>query len=329
MFIDRSRERAILAFLVVLGGILAVFAPSFFSARNAADIFINMSVVTIAAIGMTAVILTGQIDISIGAQLAACSTSVGLLANAGVPLALAFLIGVILGMTFGAINGLLIAYARIPSIVVTLATMTIIRAVMIVVTNGSWITLPPSFRELGGGTLLGVPNPIWFMGIALLIGNALLSHSVWGRSLYAVGSNPVAARLAGISLERSLLSVFVFQGAMIGLATIAFTTRFTTIEPAAGQGFEFLVITAVVLGGTNVFGGSGTVIGSFVGALLVGVISTALVFLRVSVYWVDAVQGAFILLAVGADALRRQGFRWPRIPSRATRVQESQAQEAS
>jgi len=134
-----------------------------------------------------------------------------------------------------------------------------------------------------------------------------LSHTRWGGSLYAVGSNPAAARLAGLSLERTLLSTFVFQGLMVGLATVAFTTRFTTIEPAAGQGFEFAVITAVVLGGTNVFGGSGTVLGTFLGALLVGVIATALTFLRISAYWVDAVQGSFILLAVGLDALRRQG----------------------
>ena len=308
MFIDRSREIAIFGFLLLLAAVLAVFAPSFFSARNVSDILINITVVTITAIGMTGVILTGQIDISIGAQLAACSTSVGLLANAGLPLPLAFGLGIAIGAAFGLINGLLVAYARVPSIVVTLATMTIIRAVMIVVTNGSWIVLPGSFREVGGGALLGIPNPILFMLVVLLIGNAILSHSRWGRSLYAVGSNPAAARLAGLNLERTLLSVFVFQGAMIGLATIAFTTRFTTIEPAAGQGFEFLVITAVVLGGTNVFGGSGTAFGSFVGALLVGVIATALAFLKVSVYWVDAVQGAFILIAVGADALRRQGF---------------------
>jgi rhamnose transport system permease protein len=313
VFIDRNREVAIIGFLVFLGVVLAVFAPSFFSARNVADILINITVVSIAAVGMTAVILTGQIDISIGAQLAACSTLVGLMTNAGVPLWSAFLIGVLVGIGFGLVNGALVAYARVPSIVVTLATMTIIRAVMIVVTNGSWIVLPPGFRDFGGGALLGIPNPILFMLIVILIGNAVLSHTRWGRSLYAVGSNPAAARLAGISAERTLLSVFVFQGALMGLATVAFTTRFTTIEPAAGQGFEFLVITAVVLGGTNVFGGSGTVIGSFFGALLVGVISTALAFLKVSVYWVDAVQGAFILLAVGVDALRRQGFTWPRM----------------
>jgi rhamnose transport system permease protein len=312
MFIDRSREVAIVLFLVVLGLILSVFAPSFFSAKNGSDILVNITVVTIAAVGMTAVILTGQIDISIGAQLAAISTTVALLAKSGVPMGWAFLAGLLIGAAFGAINGWLVAYARIPSIVVTLATLTIIRAVMIVVTNGSWTVLPAEFRQLGGGSLLGIPNPILFTLVLLALGNAALSHTRWGRSLYAAGSNPAAARLAGISLERTLLSVFVFQGVMVGLATVAFTTRFTTIEPAAGQGFEFAVITAVVLGGTNVFGGSGTVIGSAFGALLVGVIGTALAFLRISVYWVDAVQGAFILLAVGIDALRNRGVRFRR-----------------
>ena len=317
MFTDRSREAAILIFLAVLGVILAVFAPSFFSAKNGSDILINITVVTIAAIGMTAVILTGQIDISIGAQLAAISTAVALLAKSGVPMGWAFLAGLLIGAAFGAINGGLVAYAGIPSIVVTLATLTIIRAVMIVITNGSWTVLPAEFRQLGGGSLLGIPNPILFALALLALGNAVLSHTRWGRSLYASGSNPAAARLAGINLERTLLSVFVFQGAMVGLATVAFTTRFTTIEPAAGQGFEFAVITAVVLGGTNVFGGSGTVVGSAFGALLVGVIGTALAYLRISVYWVDAVQGGFILLAVGLDALRRRGvsLRKPRASS--------------
>lgn len=307
MYIDRRREFAILAFLALLGVVLAVFAPSFYSAKNGSDILVNITTVTIAATGMTAVILTGQIDISIGAQLAACSAAVGLLAGAGWPLGLAFLAGMALGMAIGLINGLLVAYARIPSIVVTLATMTILRAVMIVVTGGSWIVLPPSFRQLGAGSLLGVPNAVVFMGLVLLAGSFALSHTRWGRSLYAVGSNPASARLAGLSVERALLSVFVFQGLMVGLATMAFTTRFTTIEPAAGQGFEFAVITAVVLGGTNVFGGSGNLLGTFLGALLVGIISTALAFLRISVYWVDAVQGAFILVAVGLDALRQRG----------------------
>jgi len=320
MFTDRSRERAILIFLVLLTGVLAVFAPSFFTAKNASDILVNITVVTIAAVGMTAVILTGQIDISIGAQLAACSTAVGLMAKAGVPLELAFLAGMGLGMAFGFINGVLVAYAKIPAIVVTLATLTILRAVMLTTTGGAWTVLPPSFRELGGGSVLGLPNPILYLTLILLAGNFILSHTRWGRSLYAVGSNPAAARLAGLSLERTLLSTFVFQGLMVGLATVAFTTRFTTIEPAAGQGFEFAVITAVVLGGTNVFGGSGTVLGTFLGALLVGVIATALTFLRISAYWVDAVQGSFILLAVGLDALRRQGRPLRLFRSRVKRI---------
>jgi rhamnose transport system permease protein len=324
VYVDRGREGAILVFLVVLGVVLAIFAPTFFSARNFADILINISTVTIAAVGMTAVILTGQIDISIGAQLAACATMVGLLGKAGASIPLAFLAGIGLGVAFGLFNGLLVAYAKIPSIVVTLGTMTILRALMIVVTDGSWTVLPEGFRALGAGNMLGIPNPIIFTIAVLLLGNFILSHTTWGRSLYAVGSNPAAARLAGINLERTLLSVFVFQGAMIGLTTMAFTTRFTTIEPQAGQGFEFVVITAVVLGGTNVFGGSGTVIGSFLGALLVGVINTALIFLRISVYWEQTVQGMFILLAIILDMVQRtRQFSFKRVFARRSMNREN------
>lgn len=300
-----SRELSVAAFLLLLGLVLAVFAPGFYSPGNVTNLLVNMSYLTIAAVGMTAVILTGQIDISVGAILAACSTVAGLSAKAGLPIPLVFLLAVLTGAALGAINGTLVAYVRVHSIVVTLATLAIIRGSIILLTQGSWIyDLPEDFRAVGLGRVLGVPNPVWLMLFTVLIGWLLLAQTRWGRSVYALGSSPEAARLAGIPVRRVQLSVFVLQGALVGVAAMAFATRFTTIQSNTGSGFEFLVITAVVVGGTNIFGGSGTLLGTFLGAFLVAVTGTALTFLRISAFWEGALQGLFILVSVALDALR-------------------------
>lgn len=207
---------------------------------------------------------------------------------------------------------------RVHSIVVTLATLAVVRGAIILITGGSWIyDLPANFRALGTGTLLGVPIPVWLMAGVTLLGWYLLSHTRWGRSVYALGSSPEAARLAGIPVRWTQLSVFVFQGALVGVATMAFATRFTTIQSNTGSGFEFLVITAVVVGGTNIFGGSGTLLGTFLGALLVSATGTTLTFLRISAFWEGALQGLFILVSVTLDAIRSR-----RTPLSRTHVEE-------
>jgi rhamnose transport system permease protein len=313
-----SRELSVAAFLVFLGVILAVFAPGFYNTSNALNLLVNMSYLMIAAVGMTAVILTGQIDISVGAILAACATVAGYSAKAGVPIPAVFFLAVLTGAALGAINGSLVAYVRVHSIVVTLATLAVIRGAIILITGGSWIyDLPANFRAVGTGTFLGLPIPVWLMAGATLLGWYLLSHTRWGRSVYALGSSPEAARLAGIPVRWTQLSVFIFQGALVGVATMAFATRFTTIQSNTGSGFEFLVITAVVVGGTNIFGGSGTLLGTFLGALLVSVTGTTLTFLRISAFWEGALQGLFILVSVTLDAIRSR-----RAPLSRTQVEE-------
>jgi rhamnose transport system permease protein len=306
VYVNRGRELSIGVFLLILAVVLALLAPNFYSVQNIQNILVNMSYLMIAAVGMTAVILTGQIDISIGAILAACSTAAGLAAKAGVPIPLVFLISIAVGAALGTVNGALVAYLRVHSIIVTLATLAVIRGVIILLTRGAWIyDLPANFRAVGTGQLLGLPNPVWLMLVTALLGAYLLSHTRWGRSVYAVGSNADAARLAGINVEVVQMSVFMLQGALVGLAAMAFATRFTTIQSNTGVGFEFLVITAVVAGGTNIFGGSGTVLGTLLGALLVAGTGTVLTFLRISAFWESALQGLFILLSVALDAIQR------------------------
>lgn len=154
--------------------------------------------------------------------------------------------------------------------------------------------------------MLGVPNPVWIAALTLLVGSWVLRNTAWGRALYAVGSNTEAARLSGIGPDRMLISAFVANGALVGLATLALVTRFSTIQSNVGTGFEFLVITAVVVGGAHIFGGSGTVVGVTLGALLVGVTGTVLVFLEISAFWERTLHGLFILLAVGYGVLRER-----------------------
>ncbi len=176
---------------------------------------------------------------------------------------------------------------------------------LLYVTHGAWIyNLPQSFNNVGLGAFLGIPHPIWAMLIMLLVGAWVLSQTSWGRALYAVGSNPEAARLSGIRVKQILLGAFIVNGALVGLATMFFATRFSSIQSSTGIGFEFQVITVVLIGGVNIFGGSGRVLGVALGALLIGLADNAFVFLRISAYWVEAFQGIIILLAVSLDNLR-------------------------
>lgn len=305
MYVDRGRQISIAVFLLALAGVLLAASPSFFSLGNFKDILVNISYVAIAAVGMMMVILTGQIDISVGATLSICSTLAATASKSGLPLGVVFLISIGAGAALGLVNGLLVTRFKIHSIIVTLGTLSIFRGALIYFTKGAWIyQLPEDFRRVGLGTFLGIPYPIWAMAVVLLAGAWVLSATPWGRALYAVGSNPEAARLSGIRVPFVQASVFVVCGALVGLATMFYATRFSTIQSNTGQGFEFLVITAVVVGGTNIFGGAGTVLGVALGALLVGVTGTALTFLKISAYWEQALQGLFILLAVAFDAVR-------------------------
>lgn len=305
-----SREVSLVVFLGGLAVVLLIFAPRFFSSTNLVDILVNMSYLAIAALGMLFIILTGQIDISVGAILGVCSTLAGVSAKAGLPIVLVFFVAILAGAILGAFNGLVSTQFRIHSIIVTLATLYAFRGALILVTQGAWIyNLPPSFNEVGLGHILGIPNPIWAMALVLAVGSLVLRYTTWGRSLYAIGSNVEAARLAGIPVRGVLLGAFVANGALVGLATMFFATRFSAIQSTTGSGFEFVVITAVLVGGANIFGGSGRLSGVALGALVLGLADSAFVFLKISSYWVQAFQGFVILLAVSLDNLQIQRRR--------------------
>jgi rhamnose transport system permease protein len=287
---------------VVLLIVVAVVAPSFFTGANLRDLALNNAPVLLVSIAMTLVILIGQIDISVGSQFAVATVAAGLLAKSGIPIAL-LLPGVILiGVLMGTINGVLVGLVRLPSIIVTLAMLVAWRDALRWVTGGEWVqNLPANFQWFGMGQQLGQ----WLIVLASLAVLVVLSwalHSLAiGRAVYAVGSDAEAARLAGIDPSRVTLLVFSFMGALVGLAASLNAVRFSIVPSNAGLGLELKAVAAVVVGGTAITGGRGTLIGTFIGVALLGTIGPALTFIGINPFWEKAIQGAIIMVALGSD----------------------------
>jgi rhamnose transport system permease protein len=301
----RTREASLACAIAALGVVLAIVAPGYFSVENLTDLFLANLPVLLVAIGMTLVIITGEIDISVGSTFAICGVAGGVLAKAGSPVLPACAAACLLGAMFGSLNGALVAYAGIPSIVVTLATMTALRDGLRWTTEGAWVQdLPATFQWFG---LSQQEFPFLGATVAIVLTTAAawgLRHVAAGRAIYATGSNPVAARLAGLNTSAVKAMVFAVLGLLTGLAAVLNAVRFNQIPSNAGIGLEMKVIAAVVVGGASVAGGSGSAIGTVLGVVLLAAIGPALTFLDVSAYWDRAIQGGIILAAVAADGLR-------------------------
>ena len=301
---ELNRSMALVAFLVLLALLVAAVAPQSVSVTNYRDITLNASHIAIGGLGMLLVIVIGQIDVSVGATLAISATVAGLCSKAGMPPAAVILISIGIGAILGLLNGLCIVLFNVHSIVVTLGMLSVYRGALISMTGGAWIyDLPPSFSEIGKGEIFGIPHPVLTVIILFPIAALLLKHTAIGRNLFAVGSNRRAAELAGINVPAVEISAFMLNGALVGLAAILFASRFNVVQSNLGIGFEFSAITVVVVGGASIFGGSGSVLGVLLGALLVSFTTTALVFLKVSSFWEQAVLGVLVLVAVLLDRL--------------------------
>ncbi|HWQ36485.1 MAG TPA: ABC transporter permease [Blastocatellia bacterium] len=296
---ELSAAIAYAALLLMVG----VVAPSFFSAANLRDLALNNAPVLLVAVGMTLVILVGEIDISVGSQFAVCSVAAGWLAKSGVPVPLLLPCVLLIGAAMGAFNGLLVGWLRLPSIIVTLAMLVAWRDGLRWLTEGAWVQgLPANFQWFGLGQR---PGQWLIVAVAL----AVLASFGWmlrnlraGRAVYAVGSDAEAARLAGIEPPRVIFSVFVLMGALTGLAALLNAVRFTSVPGNAGTGLELKAIAAVVVGGTAITGGRGRLTGTLIGVALPGTIGTALTFAGINPFWEKAIQGAIILAALVADA---------------------------
>lgn len=304
------REFAALITLACFLLFIAVAAPSFYQFGNLRDLALaNLSPLLVAA-GMTLVIIAAQIDVSVGSLFAVCGVSTGLLARAGVPVLLLPVAGALMGSLLGAVNGGLVSYVRAPAIVVTLATMVAWRETLNWATGGAWVEgLPSNFQWLGlpqahGEALLLICAAVTFTALWWASRNVAVF-----RRIYATGSDPEAARLGGLSPDRVVFGSFVLLGALVGLAAALNAARFSDIPANTGTGLELQVIAAVVVGGTAIRGGRGSLIGTLAGVVLLGSIGSALTYLKLSAYWEKAVQGGIILIAVLLDALASRSAR--------------------
>lgn len=292
---------AAIAYIVLLV-VVGIVAPTFFGAGNIGDLLINNAPILLIAIGMTLVVLIGEIDISVGSQFAVASVAAGFLAKTGMPIPLLFVCLLVIGALMGAVNGVLVGWFKLPSIIVTLAMLVAWRDLLRWTTEGAWVQdLPANFQWFGLGQTSG---QILIVVIPLII-FAVFAWSLRnlniGRAIYAVGSDAEAARLAGIKPNNIVFGVFVLMGALVGLAALLNAVRFNSIPSNMGIGLELKAVAAVVVGGAAITGGRGTLIGTLIGAALLGTIATALTFLGINPFWEKAIQGLIILAALVSD----------------------------
>jgi rhamnose transport system permease protein len=302
LFTRYKREASVGASYLALVILVAIIAPSFLQTTNLRDLAINNAAVLIVAVGMTLVILTGEIDISVGSQFAVCTYLAGTLAKAGLAPLLLLPAVIIVGAAMGAVGGVFVARLKMPSIVVTLALMVAWRDGLRWITEGTWVQdLPNNFQWFGLGQTIGQVILIAVALIVLVVFGWALRNLAAGRALYAVGSDAEAARLAGINPRRVVFTTFLLMGALVGLAATLSAIRFSIVPSNAGIGLELKAIAAVVVGGTAITGGRGSIVGTLIGVALLGTIGTALTFVGINPFWEKAIQGAIILAAVVSD----------------------------
>ncbi|MGM9967261.1 ribose ABC transporter permease [uncultured Rummeliibacillus sp.] len=284
--------------------IISFMSPSFLTATNIFNVLRQVSISALIAFGMTFVILTGGIDLSVGSTLALTGAiSAGLLAGGMDPF-LAMLIGLLLGAVLGAVNGFIIAKGKVAPFIATLATMTIYRGLTLVYTDGkpvSGLGDSLTFQMFGKGYFLGIPVPVITMLIAFLVLYFILRKTTFGRRVYAIGGNEEASRLSGINVDRITIAVYSLTGMLAALSALILTSRLNSAQPTAGQSYELDAIAAVVLGGTSLTGGRGWIFGTLVGALIIGVLNNGLNLIGVSSFFQQVVKGVVILIAVLID----------------------------
>jgi rhamnose transport system permease protein len=309
----RLRELGIFVALATTILIFSVRADNFLTVGNWQNIATDVAMVVVVAVGQTMVVLTRNIDLSVGSivGLSAYIAADTLADHHGTPIILIALLAMAVGLACGIGNGLLVVVGRIPAIIATLATLAIYRGFAFEATGGggdniSAFQLPDNFLDLAARKPLGVPVLAWIAIVVAAIGAATLRWAPWGRDLYAIGSNPEAARLAGVRVGRRVMTAFAISGTLAGLGGFMFAARFASVDAVAGRGFELDVVTAVVIGGVNVFGGSGTVLGAVLGAILVGTIQDGFTLLKISEFWKIFFNGTAIVVAVTIDALITQ-----------------------
>lgn len=296
--------------LVLLCIVITIVTPNFLSVSNITNVFTQVSVNAIIAIGMTFVILTGGIDLSVGSTLAISGAVGASIVKSTGNVFLAIIVAAVIGIAVGLINGLLVSKGKLQAFIVTLATMTIFRGATLVFTDGTPISkLPEAFVKIGNGKLGFMPIPVIITIIIAIIAVYALSQTRFGRYLYALGGNEDASRLSGINTDKIKTLVYVVSGFASAIAGVIITSRIGSASPNAGTGFELDAIAAVVIGGTSLAGGEGTITGTLIGALIIGVLNNGLNLMNVSPFYQSIVKGLVILIAVLLDKKSRKKLR--------------------
>lgn len=290
--------------LILFSAIVAVINPRFLSVANILNVFRQSSINAVIAIGMTFVILTGGIDLSVGSILAFCGAVSAAMLSSGMNPVLSLLVALVLGLFFGIVNGFLVSVMKLQAFIVTLVTMTFLRGATLVFTNGKPITVNDGgalFENIGGGYLFNIPIPIYITLILFVVGHYILTNTRFGRYTYAIGGNEEATKLSGIKVNNIKIWIYGISGILSALAGIITTSRLFSAQPTAGTGYELDAIAAVVLGGTSLAGGVGKITGTALGAIIIGVLGNALNLLDVSSYYQMMIKAAVILIAVLID----------------------------
>jgi rhamnose transport system permease protein len=302
----RQREASLVAVMLILGVFVAVQAPQFLSASNLVPVTVLASIIAIVAVGEALVIITRNVDLSVEAMVGLVAFAVAEILSRktlDAPAAMAF--GVGLGLVLGMFNGFLVTALRVPAIVATLGTLSLFRGFDYLIAGGKQVTLtelPPGYTDPARFTIVGVPLFVLIAVAVVVVTSLVLRQTTFGRQVYAVGSNPEAAAVLGIRSGVVVFTVFSVCGLLSGLAGVMWGIEFGTINAGAATGLTLQVVAAVVVGGVNIFGGSGSVIGAALGALFLTLVSNALILLRLSQFWLEAIYGFVILLAVAADS---------------------------
>lgn len=303
----KQREFFILLIVVGLSAAVTTASSVFLSYQNIVALMLGLSVEVIIAVGMANLMVSGGFDMSVGSILAFSGVCAGLAIQAGVPPFAAVLIGMLIGGAAGLFNGFIISVVGINAFVTTLASLSLFRGLTLIVTRGQNITsLGVDFNAIGQGKFLGIQAPIWYAVILVIIGDILMRHSRFFRQNYYIGGNEKAAKLSGINVVKIKILNYIIVGVLAGFAGVVATARMGTASVQQGTGLELRVITAVIIGGASLQGGEGSVLGAFLGSLLMALITNALTLLGVDIYWQTFVVGGTLLVAVLIDQLGKR-----------------------